>query len=271
MPLKAMPAPGSPDATGAAPEFRVFCPPGLPMVEPGDDLAGLILAGLAACGEDLLSGDILVVAQKIVSKAEGRRVALSAVVPSDRAIELAEETGKDARLVELVLRESSRVVRARRDLLIVEHRLGFVVANAGIDQSNVAAEASEGHALLLPVDPDASAAELGRRLQAKTGASVGVVIADSFGRPWRLGTVGVALGAAGLPALIDRRGETDLFGRTLHATVIAVADHVAAAATLLMGEASEGLPVAIVRGLYLGGPHAPASHLLRPPQEDVFR
>jgi coenzyme F420-0:L-glutamate ligase/coenzyme F420-1:gamma-L-glutamate ligase len=241
------------------------------MVEPGDDLASLILAGLADCGEGLRSGDVVVVAQKIVSKSEGRRVALASVTPSAGALELAEVTGKDPRLVELILGESSRVVRARRDLLIVEHRLGFVVANAGIDQSNVAAGPSEAAALLLPRDPDASAETLRKTLRERTGAEVGVVIADSFGRPWRLGTVGVALGAAGLPSLVDRRGETDLFGRTLQATVIAVADHIAAAATLLMGEAREGRPVAVVRGLHFDAPHLPGSRLLRPPQEDEFR
>lgn len=254
-----------------APEFRIFCPTGLPMVEAGDDLAALILAGLAGCGEELRSGDIVVVAQKIVSKSEGRRVPLASVAPSARALELAATTGKDPRLVELILGESNRVVRARRDLLIVEHRLGFVVANAGIDQSNIADASSEASALLLPRDPDASAEALRVALHARTKAEIGVVVADSFGRPWRLGTVGVALGAAGLPSLVDRRGETDLFGRTLQATVIAVADHVAAAATLLMGEAREGRPVAVVRGLAFDAPHLPASRLLRPPQEDEFR
>jgi len=254
-----------------APSYRVFCIPGLPLVRPGDDLAALIVAGMARCGEDFVPGDVLVIAQKLVSKAENRLVNLASVQPSARAMTLAQETAKDPRLVELILSESTRIVRARRDVLIVEHRLGFVMANAGVDQSNVA-EADEGEfALLLPCDPDGSAERLRRDIAARTGVAPGVVISDSFGRPWRRGTVGVAIGAAGLPSLVDRRGQTDLFGRTLKATMIAVADHIAAAATLLMGEAAEGQPVAILRGLSFDAPPSAAAALLRPIEEDLFR
>jgi coenzyme F420-0:L-glutamate ligase/coenzyme F420-1:gamma-L-glutamate ligase len=204
---------------------------------------------------------VLAVAQKIVSKAEGRSIALASVEPSAAARELAEQTGKDARLVELILSESERVVRARPNLIIVKHRLGFVMANAGIDQSNIGAD---GHALLLPRDPDGSAAALAARL------GLPVVITDSFGRAWRRGTVGVAIGAAGLPALRDLRGQPDLFGRTLMVSITGFADEIAAAAGLVMGQGAEGQPAVLVRGLSWSGAANPASELLRPAQEDLF-
>ena len=222
---------------------------GLKPIERGDDLAALIAAAFAASDLALRAGDVVVVAQKIVSKSEGRLLDLATVVPSPRAIALAGEVGKDPRLVEAILSESLRVVRKRPGLLIVEHRLGFVMANAGVDQSNVAAPDGRQRVLLLPENPDASAAALRERLRTLTGASVGVIINDSFGRAWRRGTVGVALGAAGLPALIDLRGRPDLFGRTLEVSVIGFADEIAAAASLLMGQADEGRPVVLVRGL----------------------
>ena len=234
--------------------------PGLPMVRAGDDLAALI----QAVGIIPRPDDVLVVAQKIVSKAEGREVLLAEVTPSARAEELARETGKDARVVELILQESTRVVRARPNLIIVQHRLGHTMANAGIDQSNVAPEGEE-RALLLPLDPDASAAALSARLGCP------VVISDSFGRAWRRGTVGVAIGCAGLPALVDLRGQPDLFGRELHVTLTGFADEIAAAAGLLMGQAAEGQPVVILRGLTWSTPACPATELVRPAQEDLFR
>lgn len=244
--------------------------PGLPLVNEGDDLATLVIEGLGRAGLHLQEGDVLVLAQKIVSKAEGRIVDLAAVTPSPEALALAGQVLKDPRLVELVLRESRRVVRARPHVLIVEHRLGLIMANAGIDQSNVEAEGRE-MALLLPEDPDASAHALRARLHATCGAQIGVIINDSFGRPWRRGTTGVAIGAAGLPALADRRGAPDLFGRPLQVTEIGHADEIAAAASLLMGAADEGRPVVLVRGLDWTAPAGRAADLIRPEAEDLFR
>jgi coenzyme F420-0:L-glutamate ligase/coenzyme F420-1:gamma-L-glutamate ligase len=253
-----------------APRIEFIAIPGFPLVETGDDLAALALAGIARAGLELCSGDAVVFAQKIVSKAEGRLVDLATVTPSNEATALAAETRKDARLVELILRESRRVVRARPGVLIVEHRLGLVMANAGIDQSNVPADGRE-IALLLPEDPDASARRLSAALSATCGTDIAVVINDSFGRAWRLGTTGIAIGAAGLPALLDRRGEPDLFGRLLQVTVVGHADEIAAGASLLMGQASEGRPVVLVRGLTPSGPLGAAIDLIRPAAEDLFR
>jgi len=236
--------------------------PGLPMVRPGDDLAGLLAAGMARAGLTPQPGDVLAIAKKIVSKAEGRSVALESVTPSAAARRLAAETAKDPRVVELILSESRRVVRARPNLIIVEHRLGFVMANAGIDQSNVG---EEGHALLLPVDPDASAAALAARL------GLPVVITDSFGRAWRRGTVGVAIGVAGLPALLDLRGQPDLFGRELRVSITGFADEIAAAAGLIMGQGAEARPAVHLRGLDWSAPPNPAAELLRVGEEDLFR
>ncbi|MBC4016752.1 coenzyme F420-0:L-glutamate ligase [Siccirubricoccus deserti] len=239
--------------------------PGLPRVAAGDDLAALIAAGLARAGLTPQPGDVLVVAQKIVSKAEGRSVRLADVTPSARAEALAAETGKDPRVVELILSEAARVVRSRPNLIIVEHRLGFVMANAGIDQSNVVGPEEEPHALLLPRDPDASAAALSARL------GLPVVISDSFGRAWRRGTVGVAIGAAGLPALVDLRGTPDMFGRTLQVSLTGFADEIAAAAGLLMGQGAEAQPVVVLRGLAWSAPDNPAANLIRVGPEDLFR
>jgi coenzyme F420-0:L-glutamate ligase/coenzyme F420-1:gamma-L-glutamate ligase len=244
---------------------------GIPLVRPGDDLVGLIIAGMTAAGLVLQDHDVVVIAQKIVSKAEGQFVDLATVVPSPRAETLAREVQKDPRLVELILSESRRVVRSGKDVLIVEHRLGFVMANAGVDQSNVAEPGHQQLALMLPQDPDASAARLQKELEHRSGCKVAVVINDSFGRPWRLGTVGVAIGCAGLPALLDLRGDPDLFGRPLQVTVVAYADEIAAAASLLMGQADEARPVVIVRGLPRHDRRLPASSLIRPPEEDLFR
>jgi coenzyme F420-0:L-glutamate ligase/coenzyme F420-1:gamma-L-glutamate ligase len=244
---------------------------GVPLVQPGDDLAAVTAAALCTNGLSLEENDVLVVAQKIVSKAEGRIVDLATVSPSARADALAAETGKDARLVEVILSEARRVVRQRPGLIIVEHRLGFVMANAGIDHSNVPMPDGGERVLLLPRDPDGSAHGLRQALMTEFGKQIAVVINDSFGRPWRRGVAGVALGAAGLPALIDRRGHPDLFGRPLLVTEIGFADEIAAAASLVMGQADEGLPIVLVRGLDWSAPEAPAAMLVRPAEHDLFR
>lgn len=244
---------------------------GIPMVRPGDDLAALLAASLARCADPPRQKDILVIAQKIVSKAEGRFADLDAVTPSTRANELARTTGKDPRVLEAVLSESAEVLRARRNVIVVEHKLGLVMANAGIDQSNLDEQDQGRRVLLLPADPDASAARLREALQARFGVAFGVIISDSVGRAWRLGTVGLAIGAAGVPSLVDRRGEADLSGRKLEVTEVAFADAVAASAVLAMGEAAEGTPAALVRGLDWTAPAAPAGALVRPRAEDMFR
>ena len=245
--------------------------PNIPLVRPGDDLAGLLIA---ACERSTLApadGDIFVVAQKIVSKAEGRHVDLADVKPSERAQTLAAEVNKDPRLVEVILGESRRVVRYRPGVLIVEHRLGFIMANAGVDRSNVDPDIGAEPVLLLPIDPDASAADLLDRLAAHFRKRLAVIISDSWGRPWRRGTVGVALGAAGLPALIDMRGRPDLFGHDLRITQTGFADEIASAASPLMGQADEAQPVVLVHGLAWSGAPTPAATLIRPPEEDLFR
>jgi coenzyme F420-0:L-glutamate ligase / coenzyme F420-1:gamma-L-glutamate ligase len=249
--------------------LELFALPGLPMVRAGDDLPALILAGLDRAGQVLRDRDVVVVAQKIVSKAEGRMVDLGDVVPSARAIALAAEVGKDPRIVEVVLSESTKVVRSRPNLMIMQHRLGFVMANAGVDQSNVA-ESDGGHrALLLPLDPDGSARAIRAALEAR--ANVGVIISDSFGRPWRRGTAGVAIGSAGIPSVIDLRGQPDLFGRKLEVSIIGFADEIAAAASLLQGQAAEAQPVVVVRGLTWTAPDTPVAEVIRPAEEDLFQ
>lgn len=242
----------------------------IPLVKAGDDLGALLIAALRAEQIVPRDKDVLIVAQKVVSKAEGRHVDLNAVVPSARAVALAGEVNKDARLVEVILSESREVIRHRRDVLIVAHRLGYIMANAGVDQSNVAGEDSD-QALLLPRDPDASAAALKERLDREFGVQFGVIINDSFGRPWRLGVVGIALGAAGLPAMQNMVGVPDLFGRKMRVTEIATADEIAAAASLLMGQGAEGQPAVHLRGFDWTAPAAPASALIRPKELDMFR
>ena len=244
---------------------------GIKLVEPGDDLGAISVAALRDNGLVPKKGDVLVVAQKIVSKAEGRYVDVATVRPSERAVALAAEVDKDPRFVEVVLSESKRVVRHRPGLLIVEHRLGFVMANAGIDHSNVAAPDGGERVLLLPVDPDDSARALRRQVMEVFGVGIGIIISDSFGRPWRKGTVGVALGAAGLPAFVDLRGRPDLFGRELLVTEIGFADEIAAAAGLLMGQADEAVPMVLVRGLTWSAPDHPVAALIRPAEHDLFR
>ncbi len=241
---------------------------GIPLVQRGDDLARLILDALPRSQMQLESGDVLVLAQKIVSKSEGRSIELSSVDPSPQAIDLAAKTNKDGRLVEVILRESRRVVRCRKDVLVVEPRVGWVLANAGVDASNVG---DEGRVLLLPEDPDASCAALRESLHRATGLDIAVVINDSWGRAWRLGTIGTALGVAGIPAVLDLRGEPDLFGRKLRSTDLAVADELASAASLLMGQAGEGHPVVLARGFPYGAGAGRGSDLVRPAGLDLFR
>lgn len=244
---------------------------GIPLVQPGDDLAAQILSALETSGESLQDGDVLVVAQKIVSKSENRIVALSQFEPSDRARELAELVEKDARVVEAILQESRAVIRAKPGVLIVENNLGLIMANAGIDHSNVESEQPDETLLLLPVDPDASAAALRIELGERTGADVAVIVNDSVGRAWRIGTVGLAIGVAGLPAVVDLRGEKDLFGRELRVSEEAVADELAAAASLLQGQGAEGKPVVLIRGFETHAPAQPATAALRPAEQDMFR
>ncbi|WP_048646472.1 coenzyme F420-0:L-glutamate ligase [Nitratireductor soli] len=244
---------------------------GIPLVEPGDDLAGLIGQALQDNGLTLVDGDILVLAQKIVSKAEGCYVNLDAVTPSARARELADELGKDPRHVQVVLNEAEELVKVGQHVIIAAHRLGLVMANAGIDESNISHGEGDGRVLLLPRDPDGSAEALKARLDADHGVSVGVIINDSFGRPWRNGVVGVAIGAAGIPALVDQVGANDLFGRKLKVTEIATADELASAASLLMGQAAEGVPAALIRGFRNTAPARPASALIRDRKRDMFR
>lgn len=247
--------------------------PGIPLIHPGDDLPEILLHALERADIALQEGDILVLAQKIVSKAQGRLVNLATVIPSARALALSAETEKDPRLVELVLRESAAVLRTRPGSIIVEHRLGFVCANAGIDHSNVAGEGNQAEewVLLLPEDPDATALDIRRHLEAASGVKLGVLIIDSHGRAWRLGTVGVAIGLSGLPGLVDLRGQMDLFGYTLRITQVGAADELAAAASLLMGQAAEGTPVVHVRGFPYPLGEGSLREILRPKDQDLFR
>ena len=248
-----------------------FAVPEIPLIEPGDDLAALIVAALKAAKYPLQSHDIVVIAQKIVSKSEDRYVRLKDVRPSEKALQLAEQVGKDPRYLEVVLSESEEIVRYRPNIVIAAHRLGFVMANAGIDQSNIEHRDGEERVLLLPRDPDDSAKKLKASFDKEFSANVGVIINDSFGRPWRNGVVGVALGVAGLPALLDKIGAPDMFGRPLQITEIAIADEIAAGASLLMGQAGEGQPVVVVRGLKFDERPRPASSLVRARERDMFR
>ena len=242
--------------------------PGIPLVQRGDDLATLIKDGLDRAGLDLAKGDVLIIAQKIVSKAEGRLVRLGTVTPSAEAKRLAASTGKDPRLVETILAESSEVVRVRENLIITRHRLGLVMANAGIDASNVA---GGDEVLLLPEDPDASCARIGTRLSER-GNPIGVIISDSIGRAWRQGQIGTAIGVWGLDALRDLRGRPDLFDRPLQSSEAAIADELASVAALLQGQADEGRPVVLIRGGFASAKsHSKAVDLLRPLEQDLFR
>lgn len=255
----------------SAPALTLTAIPDLPPVEPGDDLAAILIDGLARAGIAPAARDVLVVAQKVVSKAENRYRDLGAVTPSDRARDLARAVDKDPRLVEVILSESEAVVAHKPGVLVVAHRLGFVLANAGVDRSNVKSEPGAERVLLLPEDPDASAAALKARLDAHFETEIAVIVSDSLGRAWRNGVTGIALGAAGLPALRDMIGRKDLFGRTLDVTQTGFADDIAAAASLLMGQADEGLPAVLLRGLAWHEPPSNARALLRPKDEDLFR
>ena len=246
--------------------IQIFPVPGLPEIRPGDDLARLIANALMALNFRIQTADILVVAQKIVSKAEGRIVQLPSITPSERAIAWAKEWDKDARAVELVLRESKRIVRMERGVIIAETHHGFVCANAGVDLSN----APEGAAIVLPVDPDASARVLKHRLDEAFQADIGIIISDTFGRAWREGLVNVALGVAGLAPLIDYRGGKDASGKLLQATIIALADELASAAELVMGK-TDRIPVAIIRGVSPPSREGSARDLIRPADKDLFR
>jgi len=244
---------------------------GLPLFGPGDDLAVIVGDAIAAQG-GLQDGDVVVFAQKIVSKAEGRTVPLAQVTPSARSREVAAACEKPAELVELALAEAQALMRTAPNLIIVRHRLGHVLANAGIDASNVQSGEAGETVLLWPTDPDASAQALRQALQARFGVKLAVVISDSLGRAWRMGTMGTAIGSAGIRPIRDRRGETDLFGRVLQATVIGVVDEIAAAASLVIGEATEGTPVAVVRGaVYDVDEAAGVGEILRPIEMDLFK
>lgn len=261
----------SPTTPGAWSTMTLTTISNFPIIQPGDDLPRIILGRLEAMTLSLMDGDILVLAHKIVSKAEGRIVNLEEIVPSSRAREVAMATGKDPRVVELILQESTGISRMREGVLIVRHRLGFTSANAGIDRSNVGQHDTGESVLLLPVDPDASASRLRQAIMEQTGAEIGVVIADSHGRPFRLGTIGVAIGVSGIPALWDRRGDRDLFDYKLEHTEVGTADEVASAASLLIGQASEGTPVVLIRGLKLPAIEGQAKDLIRPAKHDLYR
>jgi coenzyme F420-0:L-glutamate ligase/coenzyme F420-1:gamma-L-glutamate ligase len=260
----------------------------IPLIRQGDGLADIILKSLQDSNIALQDDDILVIAQKIVSKAEGRAVNLATISPSPRAIELAQQTEKDPRFVELVLQESNSILRTRPGTIIVEHKLGFVCANAGIDHSNVASPLPEGEGqglraepveavkaeewvLLLPKDPDRSSSMIRKEIESRTGKKIGIIIIDSHGRAWRNGTVGVAIGISGVPGLMDLRGVKDLFGYTLRITMVGTADELAAAASLVMGQAAEGTPVIHVRGFPYRLRESSIKELLRSKQQDLFR
>ena len=247
--------------------------PGLPIVQPGDNLALLLLQALERVNLRLEEGDILVLAQKIVSKAENRLVNLNTIQPGARAEAIAAQIDKDPRLVELILAESNEVLRTRPGTIVVEHKLGFVCANAGIDHSNVAGEGgAQGEwVLLLPENPDRSASNIRSALEIETGTRLGVMIIDSHGRAWRQGTVGSAIGLSGLPGLLDLRGQPDLFGYTLRVTTVGVGDELAAAASLIMGQAAEGTPAVHVRGFPYPLVEGSLHELLRPKEMDLFR
>jgi coenzyme F420-0:L-glutamate ligase / coenzyme F420-1:gamma-L-glutamate ligase len=240
------------------------------MVQPGDDIRAILKAALDAARIVPQDDDIVVIAQKIISKSENRYLDLSVVAPSERAREFADVTGKDPRLVEVVLSESSEVLRAKKNVMVVVHKRGYVMANAGIDESNISRDGIE-RVLLLPVDPDRSCRDLKEKLDRDFGVSIGVIINDSFGRAWRNGVVGVALGSAGVPSLESLIGSPDLFGRAMRVTEVAVADELAAAASLVMGQAAEGQPIIHVRGYWSRAPHNDATALIRPKDMDMFR
>lgn len=253
-------------------ELRIFPVPNFPLIKPGDNLAQLIVDHLKRADEALQPGDILVIAQKVVSKSEGRLVRLVDVVPSPQAIELAEKMGKDARVVQVVLDDSTEIVRIRRGLMVVEQKSGWVCANAGVDRSNIEPDGDSDVLALLPANADASAEALRQQLAQLTGVLPGIIINDSHGRAWRIGTASVCIGCAGLVPVWNQRGLPDLFGYELQHSEECIADELAAAASLLMGQSSEGRPVIVIRGYQLpDAPHAPAKSIQRPAEFDVFR
>ncbi|MFQ5634701.1 MAG: coenzyme F420-0:L-glutamate ligase [Gammaproteobacteria bacterium] len=251
------------------PALSLFPIPGVPEVEPGMDIATVLFECIDAAGLEPRDGDVVAVAQKIVSKAEGRFVNLDEVTPSAEARALAYARGNDARLATVILNESRRVVRDTPAVIIVEHRSGIVLATAGIDRSNVTGD--ENTVLLLPADADASAAALKQRFDERFGAALGVLITDSVGRPWRQGTTGIAIGCSGIAVLNDLRGQRDMFGRVLQVAEVATADCIAGAASLIMGEGADAIPAILVRGAVAGASSQSAREILRPPAEDLFR
>jgi len=253
-----------------AKRLEIFAPETFPLVEPGDSLPRLILETLQLEQIPPQQGDLLVLAQKIISKSEGRYVDLPGISPTEEAVQLARTCDKDPRLVQLILDESSEVLRCVPGVIIVRHRLGFVMANAGIDHSNITGSDDGERVLLLPENPDRSAEQLKEQLEQATGLDLAVIINDSFGRPWRLGTTGVCIGCAGIASLWDQRGDSDLFGQELQVTQVAVGDELATAASVLMGQANEARPLVLVRGLEFPREPAAAHHLLRPAGEDLF-
>jgi coenzyme F420-0:L-glutamate ligase/coenzyme F420-1:gamma-L-glutamate ligase len=253
--------------------LQLFPVPNLPWLQPGDDIAALILEKLHSIGESVQPGDILVIAQKIVSKVEGRLVRIKEITPGEQAKQIAETVGKDPRVIQIILDDSRQIIRQRRGLFVVEQRSGWICANAGVDRSNVQPDANgDEYLALLPEDADASAERIRQRVAALAGVAPAVIISDSHGRAWRTGTVGVALGCAGMPPLWDQRGLQDLFGYELQSSEECIADELAAAASLLMGQSNEGQPVVLVRGYQLpAAPAAPARTIQRPAAIDAFR
>ncbi len=245
----------------------------IPLIRQGDNLADIFVKSLHETNLELQNDDILVIAQKIVSKSERRMVNLATVTPTQRAIELAQKAEKDPRVVELMLQESNEILRVRVGTIIVEHKLGFVCANAGIDHSNVMGDGdkNEEYVLLLPENPDQSARMIREQIKQITSKNIGVMIIDSHGRAWRNGTVGICIGLSGLPAVIDERGWKDLFGYTLKITIVGVADELAAAASLVMGQAAEGIPAVHVRGFPYPLGEGSLKELIRPKAQDMFR
>ncbi len=243
----------------------------IPLISPGDKLADVIFQSINSSKVDINEGDILVVAQKIVSKAENRYVSLNDIIPSNEANLLAKKTDKDPRLVELILQQSKEVVRFRKGVIVVENKLGFVHANAGIDRSNISSKTDDPKVLLLPENPDQSAEVIRKDLSMLLNKSIGIIINDSAGRAWRNGIVGIAIGSSGFCALTDLRGQKDLYGKVLEVTEVGLADELASAASILMGQGDEGLPVVVIKGLKLMEDSEGSQILIRPIEDDLFR
>mgnify|MGYP001366937955 FL=1 len=252
-------------------QLNIFALEKIPLIIPGDNLAKIIFNALKKSKLVIQDGDVFVIAQKIVSKAENRYVTLSEILPSKKASVLAQKTDKDPRLVELILRESKKVVRFRKGVIVVEHKLGFIHANAGIDRSNIESDSLNPRVLLLPKNPDLSAQQLQKELSKFLRKKVGVIINDSTGRAWRNGIVGIAIGCSGVSVLSDLRGQKDLYGRTLEVTEVGIADELASSASILMGQSNEGLPVVIIQGLKLSNDKRGSKALLRLAKDDLFR